>query len=337
MFRLGFVVVSGAAGVLDLPDTLNPELPEIVRQRLEKLNARLRELDAMPNKETSCVQGWVDSEGFDCELYDSGEWCTVDGGFGPGWCVRKSTCSSQGFNWGNFAGFADKQGRDATTQCAACGATGCNEPSTYTRSPHPVEQCSDFKTIAANGGGVWSDSWGYSCEAYTMGEFCQENADGSYSEGGLWPVSDFGKITEYAWFHDSCTTGKTCKVDAYKACCSCGGGIKSTPTPKPTPMPSPQPTPKPSPQPTPRPTPVPTPKPTPAPSPTPSPIPGGDPSEDCLECWQIACSSVKYVDCVQCMTDVWNSKGACLATCKPSLFGQKMIDWFCKAESKVVV
>merc|ERR1711976_239121 len=109
-------------------------------------------------------------------------------------------------------------------QCAACGAKGCNEPSTYTRDPEPVQSCTDYKTIAANGGGVWSDSWGYSCEAYTMGEFCQHNSDGSWSEGGLWPVSEFGKINTYSWFHDDCTTGKTCKVDAYTACCSCGGG-----------------------------------------------------------------------------------------------------------------
>merc|ERR1719284_1498227 len=32
----------------------------------------------------------------------------------------------------------------------------------------------------ANGGGVWSDSWGYSCEAYNMGEFCQHNSDGQW-------------------------------------------------------------------------------------------------------------------------------------------------------------
>jgi len=229
MSRIVLVSICGVA-TLDLPDTLNPELPEVVRQRLEKLNARLREVEAMPVKETACLQGWKDSEGFDCQLYDLAEWCTTSGGFGPEWCVRSSTCASQGFNWGKFAGFADKQGRDATTQCAACGAKGCNEPETYTRSIEPVKQCTDFKTIAANGGGVWSDSWGYDCNSYTTGQFCKKNSDGSYSEGGLWPVSDFGKISSYAWFHDSCSSGKTCKVDAYTACCSCGGGTKTVET-----------------------------------------------------------------------------------------------------------
>lgn len=213
---------------LDLPDTLNPELPEIVRERLAKLNARLLELEKLNVTDTACKQGWTDSEGFDCQLYDTADWCTSDGLPGDGWCKRATTCASQGFNWGKLSGFADNQGRDASTQCAVCGAKGCNEPESYTRSPEEVEGCTNFKTISANGGGDWSDSWGYTCEAYTMGEFCQKNADGSYSEGGLWPVSDFGKINQYAWFHDDCTTGKTCKVDAYTACCSCGGGIKST-------------------------------------------------------------------------------------------------------------
>merc|ERR1711957_177829 len=90
----------------------------------------------------------------------------------------------------------------------------------------------------------------------------------------------------------------------------------------PTPTPSPRPTPTPTPSPRPRPSP----SPTPSPRPTPSPIPGGEPSNDCLKCWQAVCSAVKPADCQQCMTD---SKDSCIAICKPSLFGQKMRDWFC--------
>merc|ERR1712028_210553 len=85
-------------------------------------------------------------------------------------------------------------------------------------------------------------------------------------------------------------------------------------------------------QPTPSPSPAPTPVPT--PSPAPSPIPGGEPSEDCLECWQTACSASKQAGCQQCMKD---SKESCIAICKPSLFGQKMMDWFCKSDLEVVV
>jgi hypothetical protein len=215
-----------ACGDLELA-RLNPDLPPIVLERLEKLNARLVEMEAANVSNTACKEGWVDSEGFDCQLYDLGDWCTEEGTEGSGWCTRQSTCHSQGFSWGKLKGFADKQGRDASTQCAACGAKGCNEPSSYSRKPEPVAGCTDFRTVAENGGGEWTDSWGYSCTAYTMGEFCQRNADGSYSEGGLWPVADFGLISQYSWFHDDCTTGKTCRVDAYEACCSCGGGIKS--------------------------------------------------------------------------------------------------------------
>lgn len=216
-----------ACGELELA-RLNPELPPVVLERLAKLNARLAEMEATNVTDTACKQGWVDSEGFDCQLYDLSDWCTEDGKPGPGWCKRATTCASQGFNWGKLSGFADKQGRDASTQCAACGAKGCNEPSTYSRDPKPVSSCTDYRTIPANGGGEWTDSWGYSCTAYTMGEFCKHNSDGSYSEGGLWPVEDFGYISQYAWFHDDCTSGKNCRVTAYEACCSCGGGIKDT-------------------------------------------------------------------------------------------------------------
>merc|ERR1711957_760345 len=64
-----------------------------------------------------------------------------------------------------------------------------------------------------------------------------------------------------------------------------------------------------------------------------SPIPGGEPSAACLSCWQSACSA-KDTGCGACML---SSKDSCVAICKPSLFGQKMIDWFCDAQSEVVV
>merc|ERR1712203_930886 len=79
--------------------------------------------------------------------------------------------------------------------------------------------------------------------------------------------------------------------------------------------------------------PSPTPTPSPSPSPVPSPIPGGEPSADCLKCWQTACSA-KQTDCQQCMK---TNKDSCVAICKPSLFGQKMMDWFCESELETVV
>merc|ERR1719265_1597880 len=92
-----------------------------------------------------------------------------------------------------------------------------------------------------------------------------------------------------------------------------------------------------SPSPTPpAPLPVPTPAPTPAPTPppVPSPIPGGEPSVECLECWQSTCSGVEQTDCEQCMRD---GKAACIPICKPSLFGQKMMDWFCNSQREIIV
>lgn len=107
--------------------------------------------------------------------------------------------------------------------------------------------------------------------------------------------------------------------------CQVIGSASPTPSPPPVPMPTPTPS-------APMPTPVPTPS-VPTPGPAPSPIPGGDPSTACLQCWQSTCSA-KEANCQQCMKD---GKDACVATCKPSLFGQKMMDWFCNLESEVVV
>merc|ERR1712166_361975 len=117
--------------------------------------------------------------------------------------------------------------------------------------------------------------------------------------------------------------GTICKANSMSLCQVVGGSSPSPPSPSP---PSP-------PQPTPTPTPTPTPSPVPTPSPSPSPVPGGDPTAECLGCWQNACSA-QDSDCSQCMV---TNKDSCVAICKPSLFGQKMMDWFCSKNDEVVV
>merc|ERR1712166_835984 len=99
--------------------------------------------------------------------------------------------------------------------------------------------------------------------------------------------------------------------------------LDSPPAPSPSPPSPPQPTP----------TPTPSPTPTPTPTPSPSPVPGGEPSAECLGCWQNACST-EDSDCSQCMV---TNKDSCVAICKPSLFGQKMMDWFCSKNDEVMV
>jgi hypothetical protein len=115
--------------------------------------------------------------------------------------------------------------------------------------------------------------------------------------------------------------GTICKANSMTLCQVEGGS------------PSPSPSPSPAPTPTPPPVPTPTPSPTPTPTPSPSPVPGGDPSADCLKCWQNACSA-SQTDCNQCMV---TNQDSCKPICKPSLFGQKMMDWFCDAQAAVVV
>jgi len=122
--------------------------------------------------------------------------------------------------------------------------------------------------------------------------------------------------------HTSCTkiygggSDSICKGNSMTQCQVVGSSPSPSPSPAPAPVPPPAPTPSP------------VPVPSPVPSPSPSPIPGGEPSAACLQCWQGACSA-QASDCHQCMLD---NKDTCVATCKPSLFGTKMMDWFCNAE-----
>jgi len=122
--------------------------------------------------------------------------------------------------------------------------------------------------------------------------------------------------------------GTICKANSMTLCQIVGGASPSPPSPSP-PAPTPPPSP---PAPTPPPSP-PAPSPAPTPSPSPSPVPGGEPTAECLKCWQGVCS-VEQADCEHCMS---TNKDSCVATCKPSLFGQKMQEWFCKAQAAVVV
>lgn len=55
---------------------------------------------------------WVDSYGYTCKLYADGQYCTADGGFGPGWDP----------SWGSdYRAYTSADGIDATQACCACG------------------------------------------------------------------------------------------------------------------------------------------------------------------------------------------------------------------------
>merc|ERR1712139_473308 len=68
-------------------------------------------------------------------------------------------------------------------------------------------------------------------------------------------------------------------------------------------------------------------------TPSPSPIPGGDPSAECVACWD-ATGCKSQSNCEGCMS---TNKDSCVAICKPSLFGQKMQEWYCQTQSTVSV
>jgi len=137
--------------------------------------------------------------------------------------------------------------------------------------------------------------------------------DGDFYKTSKYLAQEWPKLGNPSESHFA--SGGHCQNIPYSDIVTCLG-ISSSPSPSPSPAPSPVPTPGPT------------------PSPAPSPIPGGEPSEACLECWQTACSASKQSDCEQCMKD---SKDSCIPICKPSLFGQKMMEWFCKSDLEVAV
>ena len=101
--------------------------------------------------------------------------------------------------------------------CAGCGGSCPHVESK--RKPNAIAPgCVDHTD---GEGHPWRDGWGYTCDAYRYGNFCQLDPDGKWTEGGLWDKS-FGKIKDYAWWADG---GR--KLDGFDACCACGGGSSS--------------------------------------------------------------------------------------------------------------
>jgi len=56
-------------------------------------------------------KGWSDVTGNSCANYGASQYCTADGGYGPGWLVAV---------WGSFESYAS-EGKIATEVCCACG------------------------------------------------------------------------------------------------------------------------------------------------------------------------------------------------------------------------
>lgn len=186
-----------------------------------------------------CDENWSDEMNFDCQLYEGAGWCNKDGDVGFGWCQSKryqdvtyKSCLSKVnyfFGWGSFSDFVESTtDLTASEACVGCGAE-CT-PSSSSSSPTPLRElnpiadnCVDYLD---DRGQNWRDSWGYTCSAYHYGGFCSITEDGQYEEGGLWN-SDYGLIADYKWWADDGTgfpNKKGKRIDAFEACCTCGGG-----------------------------------------------------------------------------------------------------------------
>merc|ERR1712139_547375 len=187
------------------------------------------------NATAACDCGWTDYEGFDCQEYEDAAWCTPQGDVGAGWCKAKGKAGryqpnfpnrscldyvNYQFGWGTLKAFARTHGQyagiTASQVCKGCGAQCPECPKKRTPNAIPTG-CQAFE---APMGGPWRDSWGYTCDSYRHGNFCVKT-NGQWHEGGLWPTKDFGKITAYSWWAKN---PANYKVNAYQACCACGGG-----------------------------------------------------------------------------------------------------------------
>eukprot|EP00418_Pyrodinium_bahamense_P086021 CAMPEP_0179072836 /NCGR_PEP_ID=MMETSP0796-20121207/32260_1 /TAXON_ID=73915 /ORGANISM="Pyrodinium bahamense, Strain pbaha01" /LENGTH=440 /DNA_ID=CAMNT_0020770009 /DNA_START=28 /DNA_END=1347 /DNA_ORIENTATION=- len=119
------------------------------------------------------VVHWTDLDGDDCAAYAANEWCTADGGYGPGWHLE----------WGTFEDYKF-MGLTATSACWQCGSGGA--PGANPR-PNPTPNCTD-----ANGG-EWKDVDGDSCRTYASNDWC--TAAGGYGPG--WDEA-WGTFTDFA-------------------------------------------------------------------------------------------------------------------------------------------
>ena len=194
---------------------------------------------APPSSPNSCPL-WSDAYGFDCQLYEGADWCTSQGQLGAGWCQANQyqpsytdkTCLPNAqtekkwkrkFGWGSFSDFLSAGELTPGEACAGCGAPCSAPPPARIANALPAN-CSDLATPDGSGG-MWRDSWGYTCASHQHGSFCVQAADGSWGEGGLWDAS-YGDLEGYKWWAVR-ADGSAAKVHALEACCACGGGTIS--------------------------------------------------------------------------------------------------------------
>lgn len=188
-----------------------------------------------------CVDDFVDSQGFGCNVYDAAGWCSRDDVFdevvdSEGWCKRfprESWYNTQDrvkpnqdaqmcrvrrgrHRWGPFEAYRDANGMDAR----ACCCSG----EKYALYQHDGESLDDFfqgwdasdsdgrcmDRLHEDDGLPWHDNNGWSCRVYAEANLC--TSDGS--KGAGWN-NDWGSIQANA-YHDG--------TDARQACCVCGGG-----------------------------------------------------------------------------------------------------------------
>eukprot|EP00316_Scyphosphaera_apsteinii_P017258 CAMPEP_0119310530 /NCGR_PEP_ID=MMETSP1333-20130426/19621_1 /TAXON_ID=418940 /ORGANISM="Scyphosphaera apsteinii, Strain RCC1455" /LENGTH=187 /DNA_ID=CAMNT_0007314727 /DNA_START=37 /DNA_END=597 /DNA_ORIENTATION=- len=155
-----------------------------------------------------CDPDWYDKAHFDCQMYEQAGWCKSDGTLGEGWCKTSyyldgltslETCHHiKGDTWGWYGsldGFTTKKGGSAADACAGCGSE-C-PPTTYKRTPNALP--ADCVDAIAPSGGVWRDSYGYTCASYQYGNFCVQTASGGWEQGGLWKENGYGELSDYAW------------------------------------------------------------------------------------------------------------------------------------------
>jgi len=219
--------------------------------------------------------------------------------------IYTSGCS-MGSAFSGYIGNCLKQAKPTQISAFATHSTGLKVKGDGNRLPENWGECTNCKY------------WPFAPRSYTdtLGlKACifDNTGDGDFYKTSVYLADLWPKLGNPSESHFA--SGGHCQNIPYSDIVKCLGVGGSAPRPSP-------------------PSPVPAPTPSPSPSPSPSPIPGGEPSEECLECWQTACSAVKQTGCQQCMKD---NQDTCKPICKPALFGLKMMEWFCNMDLQVAV
>jgi len=182
--------------------------------------------DAVESATCKTGNGFEDSRGFNCDVYEGAGWCAKDGNDvveGDGWCKRwpkadyvnvdEVECRVMpGRNrMYTFGHYVNDDGLDARVCC--CDTGKADEYQYDLGWGANGGTCND---VTFHDGVAWHDRNGWTCRVYEFGNLCT-----AYGTPGSGWNNDWGSIKDNGFIDLTLAD----EIDASDACCACGGGL----------------------------------------------------------------------------------------------------------------